>query len=85
MRRFDSVEFEQVHERLRLREIAEDPHRRVGRALAQRRRERDLVAFAAPRIRVRIADVDGDAPLMYNTSSTFGESRVIDRQRIANA
>jgi len=60
MRRFNSVILEQLDERLGTCEIAEDPHRRVGRALAQRGRERDLIAFAARGIRRQVTHVHGD-------------------------
>jgi hypothetical protein len=48
MGRFDSVELEQLDERPGPRQIAEDPHRRLRPAFAQRRRERDLIAVAPP-------------------------------------
>jgi hypothetical protein len=55
MRWFQSVEFEQLDERLWMCEVAEDPHWWFGKTLAQGRRERDPIAIAAVRVLGKIA------------------------------
>src|SRR6185436_13300665 len=55
-----SVEFEQLDERLWMCEVAEDPHGWFGKALAQGRRERDLIPIAARRVLGEIAHGHAD-------------------------
>jgi len=64
MCRFDSVELEQLDERLGTREVAENPHRRLGLTLEQRRSERDLIGLAARRIGREVADREVDLPAL---------------------